>query len=123
MAQLVEQLIRNQQVAGSSPASSSNPQSFVYQGLAGFFFARKSVRERAKIRALVFMGFKTALLDMRARVGVGNALKSRFSAFLPQKVRRRQRLTISDNQNGATAAAAPFLIFNRTAGNLKFILS
>ena len=36
VAQLVEQLIRNQQVAGSSPASSSNPQSFVYQGLAGF---------------------------------------------------------------------------------------
>ena len=55
VAQLVEQLIRNQQVAGSSPASSSNPQSFVYQGFAGFFFARKSVRERAKIRALVFI--------------------------------------------------------------------
>ena len=55
VAQLVEQLIRNQQVAGSSPASSSNPQSFVYQGLAGFSFVRKSVRERAKIRALVFI--------------------------------------------------------------------
>ena len=55
VAQLVEQLIRNQQVAGSSPASSSNPQSFVYQGLAGFSFARNSVRERAKIRALVFI--------------------------------------------------------------------
>jgi hypothetical protein len=53
---------------------------------------------------------------------VGNALKSRFSAFLPQKVRHRQRLTISENQNGATAEAAPFLIFNRTAGNRKFIL-
>jgi len=68
------------------------------------------------------MGFKTALLDVRERVGVGNALKSRFSAFLPQKVRHRQRLTISDNQNVVTAEAAPFLIFNRTAGNRKFIL-
>ena len=36
VAQLVEQLIRNQQVAGSSPASSSTPQSFVYQGVAAF---------------------------------------------------------------------------------------
>ena len=36
MAQLVEQLIRNEQVVGSSPTSSSKPQTFVYQGLAAF---------------------------------------------------------------------------------------
>ena len=36
VAQLVEQLIRNEQVVGSSPTSSSKPQTFVYQGLAAF---------------------------------------------------------------------------------------
>ena len=37
MAQLVEQLIRNEQVVGSSPTSSSKPQSLMYQGIAAFF--------------------------------------------------------------------------------------
>ena len=97
VAQLVEQLIRNQQVAGSSPASSSNPQSFVYQGLAGFSFARNSVRGRANFRVLVFVwslwALKLPIFASRKRSSfsrrpIANLApecpENQFSAFLPR---------------------------------------
>ena len=51
MAQLVEQLIRNQQVAGSSPASSSKPKSLkalINQRVLGFFiFPSRVIAEKS----------------------------------------------------------------------------
>ena len=49
VAQLVEQLIRNQQVAGSSPASSSKSPPYFYRITADFF--------------IVFAGYFTAKLS------------------------------------------------------------
>ena len=60
MAQSVEQLIRNQQVAGSSPATSSNPKTskvLKYQGFRGFSFFTFGEKSFQKLSTVVYWLF------------------------------------------------------------------